>query len=351
MQTLTNKALLARLADATGVSQAAPDPTQQSAPLVPLPTQIVEAVNAGLSQLAGVPDYSAVSSTKVSMRNDVLRQTLNAFQASQQTYNELQDARTVLLEVRFDQLAAGLSATSAEGKATAARVELVRAALLATQSQLDASKADTALVVARLVVVEQQQAADKLADAALAAHEASQDAQLALLSARAGTDEALITAAQAAATAAQARADQAITAAAAAQSTATNAGTAASAAQTTATQASQAAATNATNLATVAADVATRLPAASVQRFVAPTPSITVAVGVPATFNVVLPKPFATNQYLVFFTKASGAALLNVQLSDTTKLPGSFTATMQQTGLASLAVAASSAEVLAILIS
>jgi hypothetical protein len=40
-----------------------------------------------------------------------------------------------------------------------------------------------------------------------------------------------------------------------------------------------------------------------------------------------------------------------VQLSDTAKLPNSFTGTMQQTGLASLAVAASSAEVLAILIS
>jgi hypothetical protein len=324
---------------------------QQGAPVLPLPAQIAEAVNAGLSQLAGVPDYSAVATTKVAMRNDVLRAGLNTFQASQQTYNELQDARTALLEQRVEQLAAGLSATSAEVRATTARLELVSAARVATQAQLDANTAADALIVARLVAVEQQQAADRLADAALAAHEAKQDADIALLSARAGSDEALIAAAQAAATAAQVRADQAVNAAATAQSTATAAGTAASTAQAAATAAQQAAATNATAVAAVAADVATRLPAASVQRFIVNTPPLTVAVGQPATFNVVLPKPFATNQYLVFFTKASGSALLNVQLSDTAKLPGSFTGTMQQTGLASLAAGASSAEVLAILIS
>jgi len=247
------------------------------------------------------------------------------------------ETRLDLLETLTQQLLNGASATDAEVKATVARLDLLRIALATSNAQQAADEVRLAAVEAKATLTASATEANRLDIIALKAADV-------LLQAQDAKDATAIAAAQATAT--QARSE-----AATAQKKAEDDAAAVLAlqaqlatVQATANAAQVSAAANATAL-------AGKLDASAVQRFTTPTPQITVAVGAPATFNVVLPKPFATNQYLVFFTKASGAALLNVQLSDTAKLPGSFTATMQQTGLASLAVAPSSAEVLAILIS
>ncbi|MDO7849222.1 hypothetical protein Q5H92_22855 [Hymenobacter sp. M29] len=256
---------------------------------------------------------------------------------------------TRLQQQVIEQLTLGASATGAEVVALRARIELVRAAGVTTQAQLDANAAADALTVARVQQLETQEAADHLADAAVLAYEQQNDARVALLEARLTKDEAAIATAQAKVDAAEAHAQQGIAAAATAQSKADTAQAAAAAAQASATTALANAATNATALATLAAEVVTKLPAALVQRFSINTPGVTLQALTPATFPVVLPKAFSDNNYFVFFTKASGAALLNVQLSDTaTKTATSFTCSMQQTGLASLLVAASTAEVLVV---
>ncbi|MDO7849005.1 hypothetical protein Q5H92_21755 [Hymenobacter sp. M29] len=231
--------------------------------------------------------------TRMQNRNNALR-----LDAVEPLLNTLQQAVGLLI-TKSDAQDARLTDLGAQS-------DLLRANATATRSALEANTA---------------------ADAALRAYEESNAARLLLLEARVSKDEGAITAAQAKADAAQASATTAIANAATAQAAA-NANTA--------------------ELVRLAADVAKRLPADLVQRFSISTPGVTIQALTPATFPVPLPKPFADGNYFVFFTKASGAALLNVQLSDTAKTATGFTATMQQTGLASLLVAASTAEVLAV---
>jgi hypothetical protein len=189
MTALTNKALLARLADATGVSQAAPDPTQATAPLVPLPQQIIQAVNNGLSELAGVPDYGAVASTRTAMRNDVLLQNFRAFQSSQQTIN---DATQQLLTA----LLAGADRAGAQVAVLTGQMQLAQLAATASDAKQVAYGLRLDALETKAVLVASATEANRLDIVKLQAADA-------LLQARATTDEAAIAAAQA--TANQAR--------------------------------------------------------------------------------------------------------------------------------------------------
>lgn len=303
----------------------------------PLPPSVDERISAGLDLLSGVPMFQSVADTRTSMRNEMLRQNMLAMRQDVTSLRDENDAQQALLLA----LLSGEGLHSTQIASLTARLDLVQAASAMLRTDLTANQSADALVAARLSQVEAQQAADKLADAALALHEQQQDAQLALLAARATADEALIAAAQAKVDAAQATATQAINAAAAAQSKADAATTDAAAAQATAT-------TNAATLSAVQADVATRLPASAVRRFVVSTPAANLLVGTPLAVPVTLPTPFPNDKYLVFFTKASGNTLLNVQVSDTAKTATGFNLTMQTTGLVTLAVLASSVEVFAI---
>lgn len=327
------------LLTATGLDQVGSS-EQQGAPVLPLPAQIAALVGTDTPDAEGLPTDLAGLRSLIRTMLGQQQMPSGAWPMSMNrsaTRLNLLEPRVTLLEQLVQQYAAGATATSAAVQSLTAQLSLLSAAQVASDTRQAADEVRLAAVEAKATLTASATEANRLELIKNAAADALRDARL-------SQDETAIAAAQATAT--QAKAD-----AATAQKLAADDAAAlltlqnqVAAAQATATAAQAAAAANATAL-------AGKLDAASVQRFTTPTPGITVAVGVPATFNVVLPKPFATNQYLVFFTKASGSALLNVQLSDTAKLPGSFTGTMQQTGLASLAVGPSSAEVLAILIS
>lgn len=313
---------------------------QLGAPVLPLPAQIAALQGLDTEDAEGLPaDIGGLRS----LLRTILGQSQVPTGAWPMSLNRsatrlnLLEPRVALLEQLVQEYTTGATATSQAVQLLTARLGLLAAAQAASDTRQAADEVRLAAVEAKATLTASATEANRLDIVALKAADV-------LLQTRATNDEAAIAAAQATATQARSEASRA-------QQKADDdaAGLLAlqvqlTAVQATASAAQAAAAANATAL-------AGKLDASAVQRFTVATPAITVAVGVPATFNVVLPKPFATNQYLVFFTKASGATLLNVQLSDTAKLPGSFTGTMQQTGLASLSVVASSAEVLAILIS
>lgn len=313
---------------------------QQGVPVLPLPAQIAALQGTDTEDAEGLP-------TDIGGLRSLVRVILGQPQvptgawpmslSRSATRLNLLEPRVALLEQLVQQYAAGATATSAAVQLLTDRLSLLAATQTASDARQAADEVRLAAVEAKATLTASATEANRLDIVALKAADV-------LLQTRATNDEAAIAAAQASATQARSEASRAQQKADDDAAALLALQTQLSAVQATASAAQAAAAANATAL-------AGKLDAASVQRFTTPTPALTVAVGVAATFNVVLPKAFATNQYLVFFTKASGAALLNVQLSDTAKLPGSFSGTMQQTGLASLAVAASSAEVLAILIS
>lgn len=314
-----------------------PDPLGAGVPAVPtVAERIAVAVNTGLSTLAGVDDYAAVSQTRTGMRNEVLRQRVNALEQ----VNEAQQSLLAALADRLGQQDTQLLAL-------AANVELVRAAGASTQTQLAANTAADAALAARTTALESQEAADKLADAAQLAYQTSNNARVALLEARATQDEAAITAAQAKADAAQTAASQAIASAATAQSSVTSAATAAAAAKSQADAAASQASSNAAALTAVQAEVAKKLPADAVRRFVVQVPAVSIALAAPATVAVTLPTAFADASYELFFTKASGG-LLNTELGWLNKTAAGFTLTLRNTSLATLALPAGSVEVFAI---
>ena len=242
-------------------------------------------------------------------------------------------SRLDALEPLVQQLTSAVLSLTDTNSALQGQLQVQLAAYQTLQASQAADQQHLVAVEAKATLTASATEANRLDIVALKAEDVA-------LKTRATQDEAAIATAQATAT-------QARTEAAAAQKKADEDAAALLVLQGQLTQAQAAVAANTASLATVAADVATRLPAAAVQRFTISTPAVTLGTAV-STFNVVLPKAFTDNQYLVFFTPAPGAALLNVKFSDTAKLPASFTGTMQQTGLASLLVAASSAEVLAI---
>lgn len=244
------------------------------------------------------------------------------------------EARVALLEQLSQQLLTGAAATDAAVQSTVARLELVRAAGAAMELRVAADEVRLAAVEAKATLTASATEANRLDIAKNTAADLLRDARL-------SQDEAAITAAQTAA-------NQARDAAVAAQKKADEDAAGLTALQQQLTQAQAAVAANTASLATLAADVAKKLPADAVQRFTIPTPAVTLAVGTPTVVPVTLPKAFADANYLCFFTAAVGQALLNVKLSDTNKAPATFGLTMQQTGLASLAVAASQAEALII---
>lgn len=363
--------------------------TDPSQPVPDVNARIAAQLGAGLDMVTGVPNFLQVGSVRVAMRNETLRLAICELQQSR----DVQQQFLVALSSR-------LGSQDIELKALAAQLTLTRAAGEATQSQAVAASAAAQQLATRLAKVEAQQAADELADVARDAYDAKQDTQLQLLAARVTSDEAAaalvkakadstaaalalvqaqqvtdeaglavlqvaVVAAQKVADAAQTKADTtlaatnslqtkvetaqaassaAINAATTAQSRADSAATAAATAQSTATSAAATASANAATLATLQTDVASKLPAASVRRLTVNTPAVTIQVGTPATVAVTF-DAFADSDYLVFLTKATGPALLNVQVGDTAKTKSSFTLTLQNTGVVSLAIAASSVEV------
>jgi hypothetical protein len=340
MLTLTNKALLALLSDATGVSRVAPDPTQQSAPLVPLPDRIAALQGTDTDDAQGLPaDIGGLRSlirTMLGQQQMPTGQWPMSMNRSATRLNLL-EPRVALLEQLVQQYAAGATATDASIKDLTAKLGLLSAAQVASDARQTADEVRLAAVEAKATLTASATEANRLEIAKNAAADALRDARL-------STDEALITAAQAVAT--QAKAD-----AATAQKKADDDAAAVQALQTqltavqaTANAAQAAAAANATAL-------ASKLDASAVQRFTVATPVVSLVVGTPYAVPVTLPKAWANGNYLVFLTKASGNTLLNVSLSDTAKTGPGFTLTMQTTGLATLAVGASSAEVLAIQLS
>jgi hypothetical protein len=328
-----------QLLTATGLDQVGGE-NQQGAPVLPLPAQIAALAGHDTPEAEGLPtDIGGLRS----LVHVILGQPQVPAGAWPMSLNRsatrlnLLEPRVALLEQLVQQYAAGASATSAAVQLLTDRLSLLSAAQVASDARQAADEVRLAAVEAKANLTASATEANRLEIAKNTAADLLRDARL-------SQDETAIAAAQATATQARSEASRAQQKADDDAAALQGLQTQLTAVQATANAAQTAAAANATAL-------AGKLDAASVQRFTTATPALTVAVGVASTFNVVLPKPFVTNQYLVFFTKASGSALLNVQLSDTAKLPGSFTGTMQQTGLASLAVAASSAEVLAILIS
>jgi hypothetical protein len=340
MQTITNKALLALLSEATGVSQAAPDPTQQSAPLVPLPRQIAALQGIDSQDAEGLPtDIGGLRSlirTMLGQQQMPTGQWPMSMNRSATRLNLL-EPRVSLLEQLVQQYAAGATATSQTVQQLTAQLGLLSAAQAAADARQTADEVRLAAVEAKATLTASATEANRLELIKNAAADALRDARLT-------NDEALIAAAQAVANqaktdaaTAQKKADDDAAAILALQSQLTTV-------QATANAAQAAAAANATAL-------AGKLDASAVQRFTVATPAVSLVVGTPYAVPVTLPKAWANGNYLVFLTKASGSTLLNVSLSDTAKTGTSFTLTMQTTGLATVAVGASSAEVLAIQLS
>jgi len=356
-----------------------------------LPVQI-EAVRQLLITLSGVDNYPDVYEQRASMRNDALRlrtialdQRLTATElelASQRLINDAQEAllralaqkdttqdarleelatRLDLLKSTAENLAADLAANQAHDTAQDARLAAEEALSAAQALDIASEKAQNATDSARLAALEAAQQASQ-------AQAAANSAQDELDRARQTADEQAIATAQATATAAtqaaaaaqgsantaqaraalaEADAQAAKTAAATAQTRAETAATAAAAAQATATQAQQAAAANAATLAALQTTVAGKLDAALVRRGSITVPAVTIVVGTPATAQVTFATRFADNNYEVFLSKP-GAGLLGVELGWATKTEAGFTLTERNTGLASLAVPASTVDYFAI---
>ena len=317
----SEKELVDQLATIANLPVGPPDPLAQTAPVPTVDERIAAVAEAQRIAITGQQTPIGVG-----MQNRTSALRLNTL-----------EPRVDLLEQLTQLLLSGASATDAVVKQTVARLELVRAAAVASDLRVVAGEVRLAALEAKDVLLASATEANRLDIVALKAADV-------VLQARASQDEVAIAAVQATAT--QARLE-----AAAAQKKADEDAAGLLVLQGQLTQAQAAVAANTASLVTVAADVAKKLPADAVQRFVVATPAVTIQVGTPATFSVPLPKAFTDNQYLCFFTNASGSTLLNVRLGDTAKLPGSFTATMQQTGLVQLAVQASSAEVLVIRLS
>ena len=340
MLTLTNKAQLARLLVATGLDQVSNDPDQSNAPLIPLPQQIAAVAGTDTEDADGLP-------TTVGGLRSLIRTLMGQAQIPtgttwpmslnrSATRLNLLEPRVALLEQRLEQVADGLDATDAEVEATVARLELLRAALATSDAQQAADAVRLAAVEAKATLTASATEANRLEIAKNTAADALRDAHL-------SQDATAIAAAQATAT--QARAEASL-----AQKKAEYDAAALLVLQAQLTTVQQAAAANATNLASVATDVATRLPASAVQRFTVNLPAVTIQVLTPYAQVVTLPKPFPNANYLVFLDKASGG-LLNTELGDKDKTAGTFTLTARNTGAVSLAMPAGVAEVLAILIS
>jgi hypothetical protein len=338
MTALTNKALLAQLAQATGLDQVPADPTQATAPFIPLPAQIAALQGIDTPDADGLPtDIGGLRTLIRTMLGQPQMPTGTSWPMSANrsaTRLNLLEPRVALLEQLVQQYAAGATATDASVKELTARLSLLSAAQAAADARQTADEVRLAAVEAKATLTASATEANRLELIKNAAADALRDARLT-------NDEALIAAAQATAT--QAKAD-----AATAQKLAADDAAALTAlqgqlatVQATANAAQAAAAANAIAL-------AGKLDASAVQRFTVATPAVSLVVGTPYAVPVTLPKAWTNGNYLVFLTKASGSTLLNVSLSDTAKTATGFTLTMQTTGLATLAVGASSAEVLAI---
>lgn len=325
-----------QLCTATGLDQAGGS-DQQSGPFVPLPVRIAQLEGTYTDDADGLPtDIGGLRSLIRTMLGQQQMPTGLGWPMSMNrsaTRLNLLEPRVELLEQRLQQVAAGADATSAEVKATVARLELLRAAQAASDTRQAADEVRLAAVEAKATLTASATEVNRLDIVKLEAADV-------LLQARATNDAAAIAAAKAAA-------DQARTEAATAQKKADDDAAALLVLQAQLTTVQQAAATNATNLAAVAADVATRLPASAVQRFTVNLPAVTIQVLTPYAQTVTLPKPFPNANYLVFLDKAAGG-LLNTELGDKDKAAGTFTLTARNTGALSLAMPAGVAEVLAI---
>lgn len=294
---------------------------------------------------------------------------------AEESVNAQQFLAQLALQKQQDSTAAALAANSAADalnaaqdavtQATAAQAlvlgQVEHATNVAQQSQIEANAAQDALDRARQTAGEaaiaQAQATataalQKATDDATAASQAQAAAQAAQASANtanaaAATAQAQANTATANAATAQATATSAQAAAATAQAKADADATAAANAQATATAAQQAAATNATALAALQATVAGKLDSSLVRRGSITTPAVTIAVATPATAPVMFATAFADTNYEVFLSKPAGG-LLGIELGWQNKTTTGFTLTLRNTGVASLAVAASAADYFAI---
>jgi len=324
-----------QLCTATGLDQAGGS-DQQSGPFVPLPVRIAQLEGTYTDDADGLPtDIGGLRSLIHTMLG---QQQMPSGQWPMSNHRSatrlnLLEPRVALLEQRLEQVAAGLEATDAEVEATVARLELLRAALATSDAQQATDAVRLLGVEAKATLTASATEANRLELAKNTAADALRDARL-------SQDATAIAAAQATAT--QARSEASL-----AQKKADDDAAALLVLQAQLTTVQQAAATNATNLAAVAADVATRLPASAVQRFTVNLPAVTIQVLTPYAQTVTLPKPFPNANYLVFLDKAAGG-LLNTELGDKDKAAGTFTLTARNTGALSLAMPAGVAEVLAI---
>jgi hypothetical protein len=279
MTALTNKALLALLADATGVSQAAPDPTQQSAPLVPLPQQIAELVGTDTPEADGLP--TSIGGLRALIRTMLGQQQMPTGQWPMSMNRSA--TRLNLLEPRVDTQAQDVAVLRAQVATLTDLLGSTRADLLPRLALAEASLlTNTANDAAEAAKQEQV----RLKTVALESKQTATDTTLALVQTRLTQDEAAIAQAQATATAAKAKADADETAAAVAQAIAI-------AARDTA---------NANQVALNALNARFRL-----KRL--PIPAI--GIGATGTLNVVWDTPFADDNYNAV-AQVEGVALLGL---------------------------------------
>ncbi|MGI4864203.1 MAG: hypothetical protein ACRYFZ_09800 [Janthinobacterium lividum] len=284
---------------------------------------IDERISTAVDVLAGRQNYLATAGTYPAMRNEQLRQRVAALEQVQATQQQF-----------ILQLVAGADVASKQMQALGAQLQLQQLAIGVLQTNQAADEVRLAAVEAKATLTASATEANRLDIIKLQAADVLLQAQDSKDATAIAATQATATQARAEAATAQKKADDDAAALLVLQGQLTTV-------QATANAAQQAAAANATAL-------AGKLDAAAVQRFTITTPAVSLVVGTPYAVPVVLPKAWANGNYLVFFTKASGSTLLNVQLSDTAKTGTGFNTTMQTTGLATLAVGAGSAEVLAI---
>jgi hypothetical protein len=279
MAALTNKALLALLVQSTGVSQLAPDPTQATAPLVPLPQQIAELVGTDTPEADGLP--TSIGGLRALIRTMLGQQQMPTGQWPMSMNRSA--SRLNLLEPRVDTQAQDVAVLRAQVATLTDLLGSTRADLLPRLALAEASLlTNTANDAAEAAKQEQV----RLKTVALESKQTATDAALALVQTRLTQDEAAIAQAQATATAAKAKADADETAAVVAQAIAI-------AARDTA---------NANQVALNALNARFRL-----KRL--PIPAI--GIGATGTLNVVWDTPFTDDNYNAV-AQVEGVALLGL---------------------------------------